>query len=199
MVGAPAATSRSSWRLVLTAAVGPERRRNRREGGRLGADVQELIDLILQAAAAERGCARRVEGVETERAIVASAECAADCEVGLAHVQDLRQTVDIVGAAREAAGRIDGQRLRVGIAELEGIALVGVAVAERGDGVDALGRGGRRDRGDGKRGCAKQDTAKQSAVRHESLSPRPDRRPPAAFMAALPAPLQVAARQQLFP
>ncbi len=132
----------------------------------------------MQAESAQRGRAGGVEGIEAQGAVVASAERAADGEVGLRHVQDLRQRVDIIGAARKPAGRIDRQRLRVGVAELEGIAFVRIAVAEGDDIVDVL-RGGRTgDRAGGECSGAQQGAANQSAIRHESLSPRPERRPP---------------------
>ena len=123
-----------------------ECRRTGGEGGVLRADVEELVDFKLQALAAERRGARRVERVEAKRAVIASAERSADGEVGDRHVEHVRQRVDVVGAAGEAAGRIDLQGLRVCVAELEGVAVVGIAVAERHDVVDALGGRGRGER-----------------------------------------------------
>jgi hypothetical protein len=117
-----------------------ECRRRIREYRRLRPHAEELVDLILQALAAERRGSGRIEGIEAQGAVVGSAEGAADGEILDGNVEDGRERIDIIGSARESLRRIDRQRLRVGIAERERIAGIRIAVAERDDALDLLRR-----------------------------------------------------------
>jgi hypothetical protein len=113
----------------------------------LGPDAEELVDLILQPLAAQWRRSRRIEGVEAQRAVVRSAERAADREILDRHLQHVGQGIDVNAPAREAPRRIDRKRLRVGVTQRKGVAGISIGIAECDDPVDLL-RGGR---GGGKR------------------------------------------------
>ena len=66
---------------------------------------------------------------------------AADREIVDRRIEQLAERVDIVGAAGKAAGRIDEAAAGSRPDQLEEIAVVGIAVAERDDIVDPLGLG----------------------------------------------------------
>src|SRR3546814_7424519 len=73
--------------------------------------------------------------------IARAGEGAADREIIDRRVQQRRHGVDEIGAAAEASGGVDEGR--VDADQLEKIAVVGIAVAERDDSIDALRRSGR--------------------------------------------------------
>src|SRR6476619_4349547 len=100
-----------------------QRGRRIRENWRLRSDVQELVDLILQALAAQR---RSINGVETKRAVVGATKGAPNSEVLHRNLEDVAQRIDVIASARKAAGRIDRERLRVRVAKRESIACIGI-------------------------------------------------------------------------
>jgi hypothetical protein len=116
----------------------------------LRADAEELSNLELEAGQAGIG-------------VGGAGHRAADGEIVDSDAEDIGQRVDIVGAAGKASGGVDLGGNRVDARQLEGIAVVGIAVAERDDIVDPLGGGGRRGQPRG----GEQRQGKQAAIKHE--------------------------------
>ena len=147
---------------------------DRRKHGRLRAYVEDLVDLVLEALATQRVAIGRVEA---KQGVVGARERAADRVVGDGNVEQLGQGVDIVGAARKAPGAVDLERAGVVVAEREGVAGVGIAVADGDDLVDLLG-GGRSSGQATERGCGEQREARggDSKVHEPILPMRPDGR-----------------------
>ena len=135
-----------------------------REQRRLDPHVEELIDFIGQAQGqvAGEGCppSAGVQLVlfEPPGKVRASAPPTAKLATGTFRISDKR--VDIIRAARKAAGRVDlgDQRLirgvRCGVSDDRRArdTEIGIAVTEGDDLIDSLGRSRRGDGGCGKRG-----------------------------------------------
>ncbi len=131
------------------------------------------------------GCATGEERADFERkagkseilVIIVGAR-AADGKVLDRGVKQLRQRVDVIGAARKAPGRIKLLDLRARCRGRPGVAkdqrgriiVVGEAVTEGDDAVDALRRGGC---GAGERGGGEQSAREQAVVSHDKSSPMP--------------------------
>ena len=140
--------------------------RDIRKGCVLGSDVEELVDLI--------GKAERTSGRNRQAVRVGSTpreglrHRPANREIRYGRVKDVRQRIDIVGAARKAAGGVNLGGYRVDPEDLEEIAVVGVAVPEGHDAIHAL-RLGRRGEGQGAGG--KQRGGGQTTDAHDGSSP----------------------------